>query len=255
MKQYVVTPAAGKRLIAKAMAAHPAVKGALKRSTLVIVAGSTNGLVAEEILKGLGQAQGFDKSRFFRGVTLPPGKPVTDTGRLPDVSEFPGDVVLIKGQWQKGKTIFDVIDDLKEGDVIIKGANAVDLVNQRAGILIGHPKAGTIAAALPAVTGRRVKLIIGVGVEKRVSADLDRVAEMLNAPGASGPRFWPVPGEVITELQAITMLSGASAELVSGGGVAGAEGSVWLAVTGTPEQEKKAAQIVKQIINEPPFTL
>jgi hypothetical protein len=52
LKQFVVTPSAGKRLIAKALASHPAVSDALKNGTVVIVAGTTNGYVAEEVLKG-----------------------------------------------------------------------------------------------------------------------------------------------------------------------------------------------------------
>ena len=70
---------------------------------------------------------------------MPPGNPATETGRLPDESEFPGDVVIVKGAWEKGKTIFDVADDLKEGDVILKGANAIDSTFKKAAILIGHP--------------------------------------------------------------------------------------------------------------------
>ena len=65
-------------------------------------------------------------------------------------------MVITKGVWEKGKTIADVIDSLKEGDVILKGANALDLARRQAAILIGHPKAGTIGLALPAIVGRRV---------------------------------------------------------------------------------------------------
>lgn len=66
MLQFVLTPAAGKRLIGKALAAHPAIQAASRSSTLVIIAGTTNGYVAEEILKSLGQVEGFSKKRFFR---------------------------------------------------------------------------------------------------------------------------------------------------------------------------------------------
>ena len=51
MKQFLITPSAGKRLIAKTLAKHPAIVKALRNGTLVIVAGTTNGYVAEEILK------------------------------------------------------------------------------------------------------------------------------------------------------------------------------------------------------------
>ena len=173
MKQFVITPAAGKRLIGKAIAKHAAVTGALKKGTVVIVAGTTNGYVAEEILSALGQAKEFKRNRFYRGIILPPSRPTTSTGRLPDEGKFPGDVVIRDGVFQKGKTIFDVVDDLREGDVILKGANAVDLIQKRAAILIGDPKSGTIGVALQASVGRRVKLILPVGLEKRVYGNLD----------------------------------------------------------------------------------
>jgi hypothetical protein len=105
------------------------------------------------------------------------------------------------------------------------------------------------------ITGRRVRLILPVGLEKRVTGDLDQLASMLNAPGAHGPRLFPVPGEILTELHAISLLTGATATLVAGGGVCGAEGSVWLAVSGSPEQEESAQILLRQVASEPQFVL
>jgi hypothetical protein len=254
MKQFVITPAAGKRLIGKAIAKHAAVAAVIKKGTVVIVAGTTNGYVAQEILLALGQAKEFKRNRFYRGIILPPARPTTSTGRLPDEGKFPGDVVIRNGVFQKGKTIFDVVDDLREGDVILKGANAVEPIQKRAAILIGDPKAGTIGVALLAMAGRRVRLILPVGLEKRVYGNLDELAAKMNEPGKHGPRLLPVPGEIFTELDAIALLTGASAQLVAAGGVCGAEGSVWLAVSGKPAQEKAAEVLIKSVVNEPAFS-
>jgi len=255
MRQYILTSAAGKRLIGKGLAAHPEILSVLKTGTLVIIAGTTNGYAAEEILTHIGQEQGFDRRRFFRGVTLPPVLLTTGAGRLPDESGFPGDVVIADGAWQRGQTIFDVIDSLKDGDAILKGANALDLSRNRAGILIGHPRGGTIGAAIQAVMGRRVRLIIPVGLEKRIHGDLDIIAERLNASPAQGPRLWPVPGQVFTELDSISLLTGAKAELIAAGGVCGAEGSVRLAVSGNVGQVQAAESLIKMVSAEPPFQL
>jgi hypothetical protein len=255
MKQFLITTAAGKRLIAKALADHPTISAAIKSGTLVIVAGTTNGYVAEEILNALGAGKEFSRKHFFRGITLPPGKTVTAEGRLADESKFPGDVVIAKGVWQKGKTLADVVDSLKEGDVILKGANALDLDRKQAAVLIGNPKAGTIGLTLPAVVGRRVKLIIPVGLEKRINGDLHALSEKINAPGVGGNRLLPVPGQVFTELDAVSALTGASAELFSAGGVCGAEGSYWLAVSGTKEQEEAAEKVFSSLASEPSFSL
>jgi hypothetical protein len=253
MKQFLITPQAGKRLIAITLAKHPAIVKALKNGTVVIVAGTTNGYVAEEILKAHQIAGDFSRKHFFRGLTMPLNQTVSKEGRLMDESKFPGDVVITKGIWQKGKTIADVVDSLKEGDVILKGANALDLNRRQAAILIGHPKAGTIGLALPAVVGRRVKLIIPVGLEKRVDGDLNILAEKLNAPYAGGYRLLPVNGEVFTELDALKALTAADVELIAAGGVCGAEGGCWISVSGEEEQEKFAEQIIASVADEPLF--
>lgn len=253
MKQFVLTPAAGKRLIGKAIAKHPAVMAAIKKGTVVIIAGTTNGYVAEEVLLTLGQTKGFKRDRFYRGIILPPNRPTTAEGRRSGDIKFPGDVIIQNGLLRKGKTIFDVVDDLREGDVILKGANAIDLINKRAAILIGDPKAGTVGAAMQAMAGRRVRLILPVGLEKRVYENPDVLATKMNAPGAKGPRLLPVSGEIFTELDAIPLLTGASASLVAAGGVCGAEGSIWLAVSGKPVQEKAAEALIKSVANEPAF--
>ena len=255
MRSFVLSPAAGKRLIAKALATHSAIEAALKSGTIVIIAGTTNGYIAEEILAKIGQLEGFSRKRFFRGITLPPWMPTDEAGMLPDMSGFPGDVVIKNGVWQRGKTIRHVVDSLEEGDVILKGANALDPWSNKAAILIGHPKAGTIGLALQAVVGRRVRLILPVGLEKRVFGDLDDLANRLNAPGAEGPRLLPVSGEVFTEIEAIAHLSGARAELVASGGVCGAEGSVWLAVSGSEEEMEKAEELLESVAAEPGFEL
>lgn len=245
LEQFVVTSSMGKRLIGRGMAAHPAVRAALADRTLVIVAGTTNGYVAEEILAATGQSEGFTRRGFRRGVTTPPGASAP-------AAEFGGDVVLVGGVWQKGKEIFDVADGLTAGDVVLKGANALSLEAGKAAVYIGHPRAGTIGATLPAVYGRRVRLIVPVGLEKRIVGGLDEIAAAVNAPEAEGPRLLPMPGEVFTELTAIELLTGAKAFLVAAGGVYGAEGCLWIAATGSDAQVRAAGELIASVAAEPP---
>ncbi len=254
-KQYLITPAAGKRLIAKSMLYIEQIKQALAAGTVVIIAGTTNAYVAEEMLDFIGQRSGFSRSGFVRGITLPPSYSLTEAGRLPDENGFAGDVVIVNGRWEKGLDVFAVADKLKKGDVIIKGANALNIDNKQAGILIGHPKGGTIMAALQAVVGRRVLLYLPVGVEKRVPGSITDIANKLNSSDASGLRLLPVCGEIITELEAVSIISGANAELVSAGGVCGAEGSCWIAVSGSKQQIEKAESAIVPVIKEPAYKL
>ncbi len=254
--QLLITPAAGKRLIAKSMLRIVEIQEAIKSRTVVIVAGTTNGYVAEEVLKSIGQEAAFSRERFFRGITLPPEQPVTGAGRMPEAERrFAGDVVIEKGEWLSGKTIFDVIDGLKAGDVIIKGANALDTERGKAGVLIGDSKAGTISAALQAVYGRRVSLYIPVGLEKRITGDIEEAAKLLNSPGTAGARLMPVSGVIVTELTAIGILTGCEAVMSAAGGVCGAEGGVWIAARGTEEQIENLRTIYRDISREPGFSI
>jgi len=243
MKQVCVTPVMGKRLIGKALAVHPEIKTVLQSGTLVIIAGTTNGYVTEEILTVLGQADGFTRNGFRRGIAIAPGAKLIQ-------AEFPGDVIITDGRWQKGRTIFDVVDSLKSGDMILKGANAVD-PRGHAAVQIAHPQAGTMLPLISAVIGRRVQCIIPVGLEKRVLDDVALLSRRVNASDATGLRLLPLPGRVFTELDAIHLLTQASATLVAAGGVYGAEGASWLAIDGTEAQIEAADKLIRSISGEP----
>lgn len=245
LEQFLITPAAGKRLIGRGMTAHPAVQKVLVKGRLVIVAGTTNGYVAEEILTLLGQREGFSRVGFRRGL-------VAGGGAAPPATEFPGDVVIIDGNWRRGKQVFDVRDELSAGDVVLKGGNALNLCRRQAGVYIGHPEAGTAGAVVPLVAGRCVRLICPIGLEKRVNADIHELANRLNSPDSSGPRMLPLPGEVFCELDAITLLTGARASLLAAGGVYGAEGGVFVGVEGDDAQLAAAHDLLDPLLAEPP---
>ena len=244
MKQFNITPAMGKRLIGKGMAQHPNIQAVLEKGTLVIIAGTTNGYVAEEILTLLGQAEGFSRVGFRRGVTVAQG------AKLPKAAPT-ADVVIVDGQWQKGTTIFDVAGDLKAGDVVLKGANAFD-PDGVAAVQIGHPQGGTVMAVIPTVIGQRVRLIVPVGLEKRVFEPVSELAQRVNDPESTGPRLMPLPGDIFTELDAIHLLTGVEPTLLAGGGIFGAEGSAWIGVSGMATQEDAAVALVKSVAGELP---
>lgn len=249
MKQFNLTTVMGKRLIAKGMAQHPDVQRVLEKGTLLIVAGTTNGYVAEEIFMALGQAEGFSHASFSR-VGFRRGVTVAQGAKLPK-AELAGDVVIVDGQWQPGKTVFDVAESLKAGDVVLKGGNAFDPYGQAA-VQIGHPQGGTVMAVVPAVIGRRVQLIVPIGLEKRVFDDIHTLSLRVNDAATDGPRLMPLPGVVFTELDAIQLLTGAESVLIAGGGIFGAEGSAWIGVSGTEEQVAAAAALIKSVSGEPP---
>jgi len=244
MKQYLITPSMGKRLIGKACAGHPQIQEVLSSGTLVIIAGTTNGYAAEEIFKSIGQSESFSRVGFRRGLVTPPGS------KVPEI-DFTGDIVIRRGEWIQGKTIFEIVDDLDTGDIVLKGANVFDSRGQAA-VHIGGSKGGTILTALTAIIGRRVQLIVPVGLEKRAFEDVNVIAQRCNARDADGPRLMPMPGEILTEIEALKLLAGVEAHLISAGGVYGAEGAVRLGINGSQAQMETAGVLIESLANEPP---
>jgi hypothetical protein len=243
----VLTVSEGKRLIAKGVAKHPDVLKALSEGTVVICKGTTNAYVVEELL-----GKPIKRTDYVTGKTVPKsmeGKPITSAS-LPDV-------VIQKGKVLEGVSSKDVLGQLKAGDVFIKGANAISYERGQAALLIGHPTGGTIGAAVGTLVARRVTLLVPAGLEKNIPGDLDEIAACMAAVDECEPQpipaFWPVPGELFTEIEAIELLSGCDALQTAAGGIAGAEGAVRLLLHGTKEQVADARRILSSVIGEPPF--
>ncbi|MCD6465357.1 hypothetical protein J7L27_03200, partial [Candidatus Bathyarchaeota archaeon] len=77
------------------------------------------------------------------------------------------------------------------------------------------------------------------------------LARKMNSPDSEGPSLMPVTGLIVTEIEALKILTGVDATLVSSGGIAGAEGAVRLLVEGTKEQVEKTLSLLQTIKGEP----
>lgn len=255
----VLTVAESKRLIGKAVAQMPIVKNALANGMVIIIKGTTNAYVAEEIT---GKKAGH--AAFVTGRI----EPEKGAKNLPQVKAV-NHIIL-----EKGKVVDiplpEAAKKLKAGDVVIKGANALDYKNKMAATNILHPEGGTLGATFPIVVARKAHLVIPVGLEKLVAGDMVDLTlkmrepmESLPAPFGSSssafpghniPSMWLLTGEIVTELEAIKILTGATAFQCSAGGISGAEGGVWLVFRGTRDQVKKAIELAKSVQGEPPYT-
>lgn len=242
--QILITVPMGKRLIARGLMADPAVRETMEKGRLLIVAGTTNAYAAQEALRAVGSGFQLDPRTYRRGVTAAPGAKLTG-------AQTAFDLLIDHGEVRTDGTVFDFAPELGEGDMIFKGANALYLPGAEAGTLIGHPQGGTIMPILSAAIGRRVRIVVPVGLEKRVERPILELARIANEPGTEGTRLCPLPGRVFTEIDAIRTLTGAGAELLAAGGVLGAEGAVHLAVTGNEEQLEKVRALVRELRDEP----
>lgn len=240
-----LTPAESKRLIAKAIAAMPEVKTALKKGIVIIARGTTNAFVVEEML-GIKLEL---KSSYTLGC-------ITGGELVANESES----ILKPFVLQKGKQVDmlpkDALQEFKGGDVFIKGANSVDMQGN-AGILVGGATAGTIGEAFPTLIARGSHLIIPVGLEKLVPSVTEaaghcgsfRFKYSMGLPCGLIPLTNAI---VVTEVQAMEILAEVAATHVASGGIGGSEGSVVLSVSGDEENLEKAFELVKSVKGEPP---
>jgi len=143
--------------------------------------------------------------------------------------------------------------EMGPGDIFVKGANALNYGLGVAGVLIGHPTGGTVGAALGTIIARRIHLLVPVGLEKEVGWEITDASQRLVEEEGSGPSLWPLQGDIFTEIEALEWLFGVQAVPIAAGGVAGAEGAVWLACFGTPEQVEKVQALAEELAAEPPL--
>jgi len=249
LTQVVLTVAESKRLIAKGVAAHPLVRRALQAGTVIIARGSTNGYVAQEIL-----GEPLDKLAFLTGHTLPRGY----KGSRPRPEGIP-EIVIREGKVFPGVSLGEAVAGLKAGDVVIKGANALDYDRRVAGILVGHPEGGTIGAVLPTVIARKAHLVTPVGLEKLVGSDLTATSRLI-AEGAldaeAVPALWVLDAAVIvTEIEALELIAGVSCRHLASGGIGGAEGAVRLLISGERQGVDEARRLLDSISGEPSFAI
>jgi hypothetical protein len=240
----VLTVAQSKRLIARGVAKYAPVQEALANGTVAIAKGGTNAYVAEEIL-----GRPIEKRRYVLGQVLPAGVSRDAAGLAADLP----DVVLVKGKPIEGATATGAVAEMKAGDVFIKGANALNYAVRVAGLLIGHPTGGTLGAVLGTLVARRIRLLIPVGLEKDIPTYIPEAARTLEAEGGGGPSLWPVHGDIFTEVEALWNLCGVQAVPIAAGGVAGAEGAVWLACFGDGDQIAAVKALADELKPEPPF--
>jgi len=239
----VLNPAESKRLIARAVVGLAEVQHAYASSRLVVTNGTSNAFVLQELT-----GEKVAPYQFSIGM-------VADGLLTMSVKD---DRVGAKF-FHKGETVEmesrDFLKTLERGDVVIKGANAVDL-DGNAGVLVGNETGGTIGALLGIACVRGIPLIMPVGLEKLIPSVPDAAAGwgQLTLSYAMGMPCWLTPvttGLVMTEIQALGILAGVGARLVAAGGVGGSEGAAILLLEGYEENLNEAVEAVKAVKGEP----
>ncbi|MDI6655618.1 MAG: hypothetical protein QME59_07030 [Candidatus Hydrothermarchaeota archaeon] len=239
--QFTLTAPESKRLIGRAVKEHEWVKKALKNGIVAIALGSTNAFVAEEIL-----GRKIKKEKYIAGFVDEHGTCV-----IPAPERLKS-VVLEKGRIIK-ENIEEVVKRMKNNDVFIKGANALDFEGT-AGVMMASLVGGTIANVLGVIKARGIKLIIPVGLEKLIPHSVDEISKAAGIYEVSYSTgipvgIMPVSGEIITEIEAFEILAGVSAVSIGSGSIGSSSCRTFL-VDGEEKKVRKAIEIVESIKGE-----
>jgi hypothetical protein len=248
-----LTSSESKRLIGRAIANLPEVKKAFREGIIFIALSTSSAYVAEELLNIKIESKGL----YAAGVVVPRGICATSEIRL--------EMIAIKNGVSTKSTFSELRDvwlpQMGSNDVFIKGVNAIDSSGLSA-IFLGNPNGkgtgGHIAAAFGILSTRGVHFVIAGGIEKLVPGSLADKAPSVggrfkySAGMPSGMIL--VKGQLITEVEAIKILTDTDAVPIAAGGINGAEGCHTFIVTGSIDNVDRAWELFKSIKGEPPLT-
>ncbi len=241
---FVLTPAASKRLIARAVVSMPEVQRAHKQGRLIVAGGTTNAYIAEELT-----AQHIEKARYTSGIVTGAKWSLTP----PETRLKP--LAFEEGQISQ-RTWQEVLQDFAATDVFIKGGNAIDPAGN-VGVLVGGKNGGTIGAAYGHIVALGAHLVLPVGLEKlipSVTAAAKALGQVpLDAPFGMACGLFPVAyGTVVTETDACRLLYGLEAVHVHSGGVGGSEGAVGLVARGDESACNRLREDLRALLKEKP---
>lgn len=248
-----LTSEESKRLIAKGIAALPVVQKARQHGIVGFCICSSARYVAEEILPEPFPASAPYYCGYIRRQGL---------FALPD-GQAGRELVLVNGEpawldWP-GENITKYIKSMGAHDVIIKSGNALD-PQRSAWTLVGQPNGGEYGKYLPYILARGINLIVPMTLNKSVPYALDEIALEMGITRIAPDRvhgepcgMLPLPGLVVTEVDALETLAAVRALPVAMGGIGDGQGTVTLLMMGEAQKVEKAWSLVESIKGEPPI--
>jgi hypothetical protein len=245
----ILSPAQSRRLVAKGAVASPIFQKAYKGGMIIIARGITNAYLCEELFNisidnKANQTVGLVAHGANNSVTAPP--PCTWH-------------VINKGKIVERADSNVEIAKFVKGDVVVKGANAIDHTGLT-GTYASSLKCGTMGATWPYLTTRGGEFLVPVSLEKMVPCVMTaaRHTGVYHFDKSMGLPAKIVPlleAKAITEIEALAILFGVKVYQTGAGGVAGSEGSVHLAIEGDEDRVSQAFDLCKSLKDEPPVGL
>ncbi len=243
--QICLVPAISKKLIATAITKLPVFGEALRNGT-VIVSPSTTTLFLYSAITG-----SPPDSAIACGITTPKGACMgREMASFVEGSGHARTWIFEKGFLKNDVTLEEVLPDLTKGDLFIKGGNAIDQ-DGKVGIYLGLENGGTVGVSIGYLLGKGIEVIIPVGLEKMIRGSVFDIAGRTGVQKVDRSMGMPVgfmnlPGEAITEIEALKVLFSVEAKHMGSGGVLGAEGAVMLSLEGSDDNISKVFQFIEK---------
>ena len=241
----MLLPRESKRLLARAVLQMPEVKRVLEEGWFVVSRGVTPAYILEELT-----GEDADKGNSTAGIVT--------SGRLASVvmEDRLGPWVFENGKLSETPAP-QALGQFRARDVSIKGANAVD-PNGNIGVLAADGGGGTVGGIWGTLTARGAHWVAPVSLERLVPDVIEAARECGNhlwdlTMGQSAGLMPVVNAQVVTEIEAIAILSGVKATHVASGGVSGSEGAVMLSLTGEEADVRAAFEMLEGIKGEEQF--
>lgn len=241
--QLTLTVPKGKRLIAKAIAALSDVREALKKGRVLLKGGTTVSAVAEELI----------------------GSPLRISGRITprgtvscnkSLLHYPHSILIHNGEvCNVDSRLLQAISEMKASDIAICGANLVDN-NGQAAMMAGSPLGGTLGQVVSALAAEGITTYIAAGVEKFAPCSIEDAMfecgrRKIDTSMGMSVGLIPVPGYLVSELEAFAILAPVKACIIGRGGIKGAEGATTFVVKGEEEEVKKIIYTVSTLSDIP----
>ena len=242
---FTLTSSESKRLIGKAVAALPEVQHAKDHGYLVIGRGSTNAFILEELLNEKMEKEKYVAGQIIKGVlcVLGPGL------RARPVCFHKGEILAVEPG--------TLVDKLTPGDILIKGANAVDPFGN-VGVVMAGAGGGTMGQFYMALKAQGVETLYAVGLEKLIPSVEEAALyggkmALERSIGCRVGMACVADGRIVTEIEAIDSLFGLTAVHYCSGGWGGSEGAVTLIVEGEDDEVNRCMNVIEGIKGEPPL--
>ena len=251
--QFVLTPTESKKLLSKAVMEMDSFKLAFEKGTVVIHPSSTTVFMLSALGVSLAPSE-----LWICGLTAPRGlcasseilRETYKRGKF-DPQKYSHEIVFKKKKLIKNLTLKEILNQLGEGDLYIKSPNSIDPYGN-IGVLFAAKGAGTIGMVKKAQRKLGFEIIWPTGLEKLIPGSIKEICKespmnSMNFCTGTPCGVVPVNGTVITEVEAVKILSGAECIPVGSGGVGGAEGASVIVVKGNESQIKKASDVLGSV--------